>query len=350
MTTAHPRQTKIATGTVAHSYGEPTDVRHATGNSPLLLELVETAAFQRLRGIHFLGAIDYRLIPRPNGRPGATRHSRYEHSLGVMRLARLYCLTRGISEAHRQLACVAALLHDIGHPPLSHSMEPVFKEEFGIDHHTATEDIICGRVSLGREVFSVLQRHNVDVEELINVVSGQNHRFHGFFSGPISFDTIEGILRAFRYIRPDSTSLTPDVVAKAAIRRRSQRDKNIVDSFWRCKHWVYRHIINSPQGVLSDLACQAYLRCNLQHIRANDYFNTETAIFRKLPNLRGLLTSHSFDTKVMELLQDPVRYQDRSYYIDQEGDFFAWLDSDRYRHTRRHRTLTLNQPNWRPTA
>jgi HD superfamily phosphohydrolase len=45
-----------------------------------------------------------------------------------------------------------ALLHDIGHLPISHSLEPVFLSVFGIDHHHASEDIFFGRVAIGHGV------------------------------------------------------------------------------------------------------------------------------------------------------------------------------------------------------
>ena len=152
-------QLDISTPPVIHGFREPTDLLAATDKDPLLMELIDTQAFQRLKDIRFLGAIDYRLIRRPNGSPSAIRYSRYEHSLGVMQLSLLYCRKRRVPFPERRLVCAAALLHDIGHPPLSHSVESVFKEEFGVDHHTATEDIICGRVPLGKEVLAALRHH-----------------------------------------------------------------------------------------------------------------------------------------------------------------------------------------------
>ena len=253
-------QLNITTPPVRHGFREPTDIPGATGNDPLLLELIDTPAFQRLKEIRFLGAIDYCRIPRPNGKPGATRYSRYEHSLGVMQLARLYCIRREIPRSECRLACAAALLHDIGHPPLSHSVESVFKEELGIDHHVATEDIICGRVPLGRSVFPILRRHRINVEELVAVVSGEIHRFDGFFRGPINFDTIEGILRSYRYTGRTSSTSNPEIVTEAAIRRTNGKDRDVVDGFWKCKNWVYNHIINSREGVLSDFVCKLFLR------------------------------------------------------------------------------------------
>jgi HD superfamily phosphohydrolase len=95
---------------------------------PLFAELVATPAFQRLKSIRFLGGIDYLLVRAPNGAKGNIRYTRYQHSLGVARLALLYCEERGLSFSERRMIWVAALLHDVGHAPLSHSLEPVFQE------------------------------------------------------------------------------------------------------------------------------------------------------------------------------------------------------------------------------
>ncbi len=88
----------------------------------LLTELIETAAFQRLRRIRQLG-------PASLTFHGAET-SRFTHSLGVMavarrafdRLAARYEPLR----SHRATVLCAALLHDIGHGPFSHTAEEVF--------------------------------------------------------------------------------------------------------------------------------------------------------------------------------------------------------------------------------
>lgn len=341
MNSVRAAQLDLRSSKPTHSFRDPTDIPAITGGDSLLMELVATPAFQRLRKIRFLGAIDYRLIPSPNGKPGATRYTRYQHSLGVMRLSRLYCDIQGVLSATRRLVCAAALLHDIGHPPLSHSMEPVFKEKLGIEHHKATEDIISGRVSLGSEVFSVLRRHRIDVDNLISLISGECSDFDRFFDGPINFDTIEGVLRSCEYFRPTSSMTKPDAVTEAAIRREAPEDRDIVDRFWEHKDWVYKNIINSRDGVLSDLACQLFLRRNFDEIDVDSYFDTEPNFFRRLPRLRALLVSHEFESDVLRLIDEPIRYRDRNYYIDSAGDFFARCDDVRYKHSRNEKVLSL---------
>ena len=340
-TAVRQKELDIATGRVTHGFRELTDTPSVPDDEPLLCDLIGTPAFQRLKEIHFLGAIDYRLIPHPNGKQGATRYSRYEHSLGVMRLAHLYSTSVDIQPAKRRMVRVAALLHDVGHPPLSHSIEPVFKEKLGIDHHRATEDIIRGRVPLGRDVFSTLRRHDVDIEELISVVSGESSCFDGFFHGPINFDTIEGILRSCTYLHP--TVFNPDTVTGAAIRRESRKDRDIVDEFWKYKEAVYKNIINSEEGILSDIVCQFFLRRNPVHIHLDCYYGTENGLFRRLPGLRELLTRQTFRRDVELMIDAPVKYRSRHYYIDEDGDFFARQDETRYRHSRSSCTLAVEK-------
>ena len=334
-----------ASSGAAHGFREPDDLDVVTGGDPLLLELIETPAFRRLKSVRFLGAIDYRLVPRPNGRPGATRYTRYEHSIGVMQLAKLYCDVRDLRPVDRRLACTAALLHDLGHPPFSHSMESVFKEEFGIDHHGATTDMIHGRIPSGRDVFEALRRRGMDIEKLTAVISGEALGFDGFFHGPINFDTIEGILRTCMYVRQSSTVPDRYAVTKAAVERAADDDRRVVDRFWKYKGWVYENVINSREGVLSDFACKTFLRRNLRRVDRDSYFGTEADLFRKLPGLRELLTCRRLDDDVARMTDEPIRYGNRHFYIDPEGDFFARKDDVRYQHRRSTRVLApVNGP------
>jgi HD superfamily phosphohydrolase len=92
----------------------------------LAIDLIDSAPFQRLRRVRQLG-------PAFLTFHGA-ESSRFTHSLGVLHLARLALqqLERHHLELaeHRAVLYAAALLHDVGHAPLSHSGE----EMFGLHH------------------------------------------------------------------------------------------------------------------------------------------------------------------------------------------------------------------------
>lgn len=87
------------------------------------LAIIDTRAVQRLRGIKQLGMADLAY-------PGAT-HTRYAHALGVMHVAgRVFDTVTADhdldpQDADRLLGTLrlAALFHDLGHAPLSHSTE-----------------------------------------------------------------------------------------------------------------------------------------------------------------------------------------------------------------------------------
>ena len=324
-----------------HAFREPPDLARVLDADRFLLELVYTQAFQRLRGIRFLGAIDYCRIPSPNGKQGSKRYTRFEHSLGVLQLAQLYCSKRELNPLERRLACAAALLHDIGHPPLSHSMEAVFKEFFGIDHHSASEDIICGRVNIGEEVFEVLRRYSVNVEKLVAIISGQGKFFERFFGGPINFDTIEGILRCKNYTSRAPVTSNPEKVTMAAIERVGVNDQEIVDGFWRTKDLVYKSIVNSVDGVVADFSCKLFLRNNINKVDSTSYFLTERQLFRKLPYLRQLLISGSLRKYIEDHADSSIAFVSRHYFVNEDADFFSRDDDDRYRQQRKHCSLNV---------
>jgi hypothetical protein len=315
------------------------DLSSVAGGDRLFSDLIATKAFQRLKSVRFLGGIDYVLVRSPNGFRRNTRYTRFQHSLGVARLALLYCNAKALPYVDRRLVYTAALLHDIGHAPLSHSLEPVFKEVFGLAHHQATEDIVTGRSPLGAEVYNTLRGNKVDIERVTAIIAGEDAGYDGFFAGPINFDTIEGILRARAYTQPIPCVLSPEAVTEAAIWRSGDGDRLAVDEFWSYKDQVYRHVINSPTGVLADFACQAFMRRHLNALSLDDYFVTEKEIFHKLPGLLKLLTSRKFGREIMRQMDKPIRYTARHFFIDPSADFFANDDKDRYRQSKEDQTL-----------
>lgn len=112
--------------------------------------VLDTAEYQRLRAIKQLGYAEFSF-------PGAT-HNRYLHSVGVSHLAgrtfdsifRVYPFSKSsVKTKFRQALRLAALLHDVGHGPLSHTTEQVMphlseldiklykeQEQYGEEAHT----------------------------------------------------------------------------------------------------------------------------------------------------------------------------------------------------------------------
>src|SRR3954468_19874082 len=108
---------------------------------PSELPVIDSRYFQRLRQIKQLGFAE-------QSYPSAT-HNRYSHSLGAMHTATRACdelfsgavLPPKATARFRAVTRLAALLHDLGHGPLSHTtefampelhlLEPAFKPPAG---------------------------------------------------------------------------------------------------------------------------------------------------------------------------------------------------------------------------
>lgn len=106
--------------------------------------LIDTREFQRLRRIRQLGVSEFTF-------PGAV-HTRFSHSVGVFHTARTLVeviaremkrIGQDFEPEKAQVALVAALLHDLGHGPFSHTFEGV-QESRGVKkrHEQWTADII----------------------------------------------------------------------------------------------------------------------------------------------------------------------------------------------------------------
>lgn len=128
----------------------------------ILFDLIEHPYFQRLRRIKQLGLTH--LVY-----PGAL-HTRFHHSIGAMHLMQqsinvLKAKGNNISPEEEEAACIAILLHDIGHGPFSHALENSIIRN--IDHEKISEilmqqlnDQFSGKLTLAIEIFNKAYHKN----------------------------------------------------------------------------------------------------------------------------------------------------------------------------------------------
>ncbi|MBG9981402.1 HD domain-containing protein [Facklamia sp. DSM 111018] len=161
----------------------------------IIIDLIDTREFQRLRRIKQLGTSSYTFH--------GAEHSRFNHSLGVYEITR-----RIISQFERNyrssspydglwqpeewmVAICAALLHDIGHGPFSHTFETIFST----DHETLTQLIIT---SPETEVNQVLRRLGNDFPQKVASVINKtypNQQVVQLISSQIDADRMDYLLR-----------------------------------------------------------------------------------------------------------------------------------------------------------
>lgn len=158
--------------------------------------LLATPAMLRLDGIQQLGFVS-RIWP-------GARHSRLEHSIGVMHLMRealLHLRARGVEvdDESARTGIAAALLHDVGHYPFSHAIE-----ELG--EPVVPHEVVGRRLILADEVSSILRDDwAVDAQRVADLIDPpQDGVFRSdriarqLLSGPLDVDKLDYLPRDAR--------------------------------------------------------------------------------------------------------------------------------------------------------
>lgn len=138
----------------------------------VILDLIDTREFQRLRRIKQLGASSFTFH--------GAEHSRFEHSLGVYEITRRFAdkfdrnyATKKPGDGlwdpkERIVALVAALLHDLGHGPYSHTFEHIFHT----NHEEITQRII---LSPDTQIHQVLLQVSPEFPEMVASVINKTY-------------------------------------------------------------------------------------------------------------------------------------------------------------------------------
>lgn len=134
--------------------------RYVHVRDQVIWDLVKTKEFQRLRRIKQLGTLYLAFH--------SAEHSRFNHSLGVYEIVRR--MIENFEEypewdsGDRLLALSAALLHDLGHGPFSHTFEDIFHT----DHEEYTKKIILEDTEVNEVLSRVSPDFPREVAEVIN--------------------------------------------------------------------------------------------------------------------------------------------------------------------------------------
>ncbi len=155
---------------------------------PWIWRLINTAAVQRLRRIRQLGT-SYLTFH-------GAEHSRFTHSLGayetmrrVLRYLQEECGWPG-EERDRKLALAAALLHDIGHGPFSHTFETIFP----VHHEHWTRRILLEDPELQSVLSSIDAQFASDLVGILQK-SGQHAYIQQLISSQLDVDRMDYLLR-----------------------------------------------------------------------------------------------------------------------------------------------------------
>ncbi len=175
--------------------------------SRLQEELIQTVEVQRLSFVHQLGTT-FQSYPGAHG-------MRLSHALGVSYLADSICMhilenEQGMTDSEktdiRKLLQAAGMLHDIGHTPWSHTLEPLYIEMNGVDHMDLVADMVKGNVTMnirgsGR-IPEILKSHGVnptDVADLISSSYSGPRYLQQMIFGEVDADMLDYLQRDFYF-------------------------------------------------------------------------------------------------------------------------------------------------------
>lgn len=164
--------------------------RYVHVRETLIWDLINSPEFQRLRRIKQLGTS---YLTFHGG-----EHSRFNHSLGVYEIMRRILETFDgriqLNREEKLLCMCAALLHDVGHGPFSHSFEKVFR----FDHEDWTRLIITGDTEINRILRRVDDEFPHKVAEVI-AKTYENKLIISLISSQIDADRMDYLLRDAYY-------------------------------------------------------------------------------------------------------------------------------------------------------
>ncbi len=163
--------------------------------TPRVRQLIDTADFRRLARISQLGLVSL-VYP-------AAIHTRFEHCLGVYRLALLYLqqlahderFARTVQSADAEVFIAAALLHDLGHWPFCHPIEDIHLPS------VPSHELFANSFLLEGEIADVL-RHDwqMNPRDVVALLSEKPRApaakiLASMLSGPIDIDKMDYLHR-----------------------------------------------------------------------------------------------------------------------------------------------------------
>lgn len=170
-------------------------------------DLLKTVEVQRLSFIHQLGTTF-------QSYPGA-HCMRLAHALGVSHLAGRIAshlhdrCPKDYGSGHsamKNLVEAAGLLHDIGHTPWSHTLEPLYLELTGEDHMDLVADMVTGKTVMpvrgaGR-IPAILTGHGVDPVEAASLITASypgRPFIQQMIFGEVDADMLDYLQRDFHF-------------------------------------------------------------------------------------------------------------------------------------------------------
>lgn len=217
----------------------------------LLIKIIDSKEFQRLRRVHQMGLGWFTFH--------GAEHSRFGHSLGTLFTARkmLECLSKNFPEINtfKPEFFAAALLHDIGHGPFSHTSEKLIP----VSHEELTKIII----SSNSEVNFHLKKFRKNLPEKVTSLLSHKtkHKYLSqLVSSYIDCDRLDYLRRDSYYIGvPYGLTGSDRIISSLEIDKDTKRlvvlenlGLDAVIHYLHARYSMYQQIYQHKKNIASD--------------------------------------------------------------------------------------------------
>ena len=261
----------------------------------LIWDLMNTREFQRLRRIRQLGSTP---VVFPSG-----THTRMLHSLGVYEIARRMLeevddLKDILNEREKLRVLAAALLHDIGHFPFSHSFEAIMN----CSHEDYTIRIIKGPSEI-RNVLDEVDEAFADEVAAIISHAHPNAILSQIISSQLDADRLDYLLRDSYYTgtaygRVDLDRILRTMRVRNNVLALKQSSIYTVESYIMARYHMYWQVYFHPNSRSFDSILKSLF------LRLQDLYETDHGIADEYPMYRALLEKQWLSNDEFFLLDD----------------------------------------------
>lgn len=257
----------------------------------VILDIIDTVEFQRLRFINQLG-LTFLTYPSAN-------HTRFEHSLGVYRLASEFLSKippEEIDEYDKQVFKIAALIHDLGHGPYSHVWEniteAIFKKRLGKKDPPTHEHWLIRIISNDTQISNLLDKEGFlkDTKNLVCFIYSDKVRCKGrirtrpswlillkLLSSELDIDRLDYILRDSYFTGVasgvyDFDRLRYSLIYDKEYKRLAvkERDYLTIEGFFISRYHMYRMVYNHKTTISAEaVAKNAFIRAYDLYVKNN---------------------------------------------------------------------------------
>lgn len=241
-------------------------------NNPLIMKLINAREFQRLQDIKQLSTAFFKFR--------GANHTRFEHSIGAYHVMtnmtdHFESTCKQWKSSDSELAQVAALLHDIGHGPYSHTFEALFD--------TNHEEVTC-QILLSEEtqIHKILEEHKQGFSKKVADVISHKHKnkaITDLISSQLDADRIDYLMRDRANTGASYISFNKDAIIRnmVIVNGRVVFNKDAlsdIENFVLGRHQMYKNVYFHRTNRSAVVLLQSMLK------RAKDLYPDAKDFFR----------------------------------------------------------------------